>query len=91
MSLELGLVFHVWALWREVRVVKVFKRPWATQTYPKFMGVPPGGWGGGGCDALPLTRSNIKNLYPFKIRVKAKGEESNSREEGSGKLVSYPS
>lgn len=90
MSLELGLVFHVWALWREVRVVKVFKRPWATQTYPKFMGVPPGGWGGG-CDALPLTRSNIKNLYPFKIRVKAKGEESNSREEGSGKLVSYPS
>ena len=47
--------------------------------------------GGGGCDALPLTRSNIKNLYPFKIRVKAKGEKSNSREEGSGKLVSYPS
>ena len=91
MSLELGLVFHAWALWREVRVVKVFKRPWATQTYPKFMGVPPGGWVGGGCDALPLTRSNIKNLYPFKIRVKAKGEESNSREEGSGKLVSYPS
>ena len=55
--------------------------------------LPVGGWvgGGGGCDALPLTRSNIKNLYPFKIRVKAKGEESNSREEGSGKLVSYPS
>lgn len=52
--------------------------------------LPVGGWGGG-CDALPLTRSNIKNLYPFKIRVKAKGEESNSREEGSGKLVSYPS
>ena len=52
---------------------------------------PVGGVGGGGCDALPLTRSNINNLYPFKIRVKAKGEESNSREEGSGKLVSYPS
>ena len=42
-SLELGLVFQVWALGREVRVVKVFKRLWATQTYPKFMGVPPAG------------------------------------------------
>ena len=41
-----------------------------------------GGGGGGGCDALPLTRSNIKNLYPFKIRVKAKGEESNSGRKG---------
>lgn len=49
----------------------------------------PVGGGGGRCAAFDTL--NIKNLYPFKIRVKAKGEESNSREEGSGKLVSYPS
>ena len=58
------------------------------------MGVPPGGWvgvGGGGVRCVAFDTLNIKNLYPFKIRVKAKGEESNSREEGTRKLVSYPS
>ena len=47
------------------------------------------GGGGGRCAAFDTL--NIKNLYPFKIRVKAKEEESNSHEEGTRKLVSYPS
>ena len=56
------------------------------------MGVPPGGWvGGGGGRCAAFDTLNIKNLYPFKIRVKAKEEESNSHEEGTRKLVSYPS